>query len=64
MCMSAAAFIHNSLRTLHADTPRDDFSNDEPHFCLNTRSIIWTRVLTPKITITVVSDPSPSNTYE
>ena len=35
--MSAAAFMLSSA-TLHADTPRDDFSNDESHLRLNTRS--------------------------
>ena len=33
-------------------------------FCLNTRKSTWARVLTPKIAFTVVSDQSPSNTYE
>ena len=52
------------LATLHPDTPKDDFSNDESHFWLNTRSSIWGRVLTPKMAFTVVPDQSPSNTYE
>ena len=53
------------LATPHADTPRDDFSSDEIHFGLNTGSSIWARVLlSPKVAFTVVSDQSPSNTYE
>ena len=32
--MSAAGFISQFLATLHADAPRDDFSNDESHACL------------------------------
>ena len=60
--IAAEAFI--LIATLHADTPRDDFSNDEIHFFPNTRSSIWARALSPKVAFTVVSDPSPSDTYE
>ena len=59
--MTAAAFILNSLRAFTQILR--EMINDES-FCLNTRTSIWARVLTPKIAFTVVSDQSPSNTYE
>ena len=52
------------LATLHADTPINDFSNDEIHFCLNTRSLIWARMLSPRVAFTVVSNQSSSNMHE
>ena len=64
MRFSAEAFILKTLATLHADTPRGDFSHDEIHFGLNTRSSIWARVLSPKVAFPVVSDQAPTNTYD
>ena len=61
ICMTAAAFILNSLRP--CTQILREMINDES-FCLNTRRSVWARVLTPKIAFTVVSDQSPSNTYE
>ena len=46
ICMTAAAFILNSLRPL-TQTLRK-MINDES-FCLNTRRSIWARILIPKI---------------
>ena len=60
ICMTAAAFIFNSLR-LSMQILRE--INDET-FCVNTRRSMWAGVLTRKIASCVVSDQSPSNTYE
>ena len=40
--------LHSHFFRPFTDTPQDDVSNDENdeiHFCLNTRSLIWARVL-------------------
>ena len=49
------------VATLHADTPRDD---KRRKFLSEYRKINMGVSSNPKIAFTVVSDQSPSNTYE